>query len=89
MPVKDPMRWARAQAVRQARLQRVRFCVMQDFQVVPLIMRPRDQEVRGVAYPDDYRFVYCDFENVSRRKNAPIRTNLGSTVGARSMPELA
>ena len=89
MPVKDPMRWARAQAVRQARLQRIRFCVMQDFQVVALIMRPRDQQVRGVAYPDDYRFVYCEIDRCTRPANPPLQSNLGSSVGARSMPELA
>ncbi|MDG2383107.1 MAG: hypothetical protein P8N76_15675 [Pirellulaceae bacterium] len=89
MPVKDPMRWARAEAVRQATLQRIRFCVMQDYQVYPLIMRPRDQQVLGVAYPDEYRFIYCNVERNARGPTAPLRTPLGSTVGARSMPELA
>ena len=28
MPLRDPMRWARAEAVRLARLRQVRYCVL-------------------------------------------------------------
>lgn len=85
MPLRDPMRWARAEAVRLARLQQVRYCVLEDYRVVSLVMRPEDQEVRGVAYPQpEYRFVYCQLAN--GKKIPPIHKHQRSTVDLRTIP---
>ena len=84
MPLRDPMRWARAEAVRLARLQQVRYCVLEDYRVVSLVMRPQDQEVRGVAYPKpDYRFVYCQLEG--GKQIPPVKANQRSTMDLRTI----
>lgn len=85
MPLRDPMRWARAEAVRLARLRQVRYCVLEDYRVVSLVTRPENQEVRGVAYPQpEYRFVYCQLENGTQIP--PIQRNHQATLDLRTIP---